>query len=225
MKDNLSFKNLTIDFSKLLKIGFVKENEWYKYEKKIMNDQFLLIIKIDKNKNITSDIIEISTNEKFLRYYVINSTGEYVNKIRDEYNNIIEQIKNTCCQREIYKSEYTNLIIKYIREKYHDELEYLWEKFSNTAVWRNKVNNKWYGILFIVEKSKIGIMEEGSIEIIDLLLEKEKVKLIVDNKKYFPGYHMNKKYWITIKLDGSVDINEIYKLIDNSYRLSKNKSK
>ena len=225
MKDNLSFKNLTIDFSKLLKIGFVKENEWYKYEKKIMNDQFLLIIKIDKNKKITSDIIEISTNEKFLRYYVINSTGEYVNKIRDEYNNIIEQIKNTCCQREIYKSEYTNLIIKYIREKYHDELEYLWEKFSNTAVWRNKVNNKWYGILFIVEKSKIGIMEEGSIEIIDLLLEKEKVKLIADNKKYFPGYHMNKKYWITIKLDGSVDINEIYKLIDNSYQLSKNKSK
>ncbi len=39
----------------------------------------------------------------------------------------------------------------------------------------------------------------------------------------FAGYHMNKKHWITIKLDGSVNINEIYELIDNSYNLSKNK--
>ena len=31
---------------------------------------------------------------------------------------------------------------------------------------------------------------------------------------------MNKKSWITIKLDGSVNENEIYKLIDNSYMLS-----
>lgn len=34
---------------------------------------------------------------------------------------------------------------------------------------------------------------------------------------------MNKKYWITIKLDGTVDIKEIYGLLDNSYNLSKNK--
>ena len=43
---------------------------------------------------------------------------------------------------------------------------------------------------------------------------------IVDNEKFFPGYHMNKKSWITIKLDNSVDIKTIKKLIDNSYNLS-----
>ncbi len=99
----------------------------------------------------------------------------------------------------------------------------MWEKFPNNAIWRNKDNNKWYGALLIVEKSKIGIEEEGSIEIIDLLLEQEKIEKIVDNEKYFAGYHMNKKHWITIKLDGSVNINEIYKFIDNSYNLSKRK--
>ncbi len=87
----------------------------------------------------------------------------------------------------------------------------------------NKDNNKWYGALLIAQKSKIGIEEEGSIEIIDLLLEPEKIEKIVDNYRYFAGYHMNKKHWITIKLDGSVNINEIYELIDNSYNLSINK--
>ncbi|QQS35859.1 MAG: MmcQ/YjbR family DNA-binding protein [Ignavibacteriales bacterium] len=34
-----------------------------------------------------------------------------------------------------------------------------------------------------------------------------------------PGYHMNKKHWNTIILDGSVPVKEIYKWIDDSYDL------
>ena len=185
-----------------------------------MDNQFKLIIKIDMNNVVCSDVIEVSTNEKLILYYITSATGEFIGKIKEEYNNIIEKVKNTCCSKNIFKSEYANLITEYIRKKYNDELEYLWDKFPNNAIWRNKDNNKWYGALLVVEKTKIGIKEEGSIEIIDLLLEPDEIEKIVDNEKYFAGYHMNKKYWITIKLDGSVDITEIYKLIDNSYKLS-----
>ena len=34
-----------------------------------------------------------------------------------------------------------------------------------------------------------------------------------------PGYHMNKKHWNTVTLDGSVPANEICRMIDNSYLL------
>lgn len=34
-----------------------------------------------------------------------------------------------------------------------------------------------------------------------------------------PGYHMNKKHWNTVLLDGSVPSGEIERMIDNSYRL------
>jgi predicted DNA-binding protein (MmcQ/YjbR family) len=34
-----------------------------------------------------------------------------------------------------------------------------------------------------------------------------------------PGYHMNKKHWNTIILDGSIPENEIKRMIDNSYLL------
>lgn len=34
-----------------------------------------------------------------------------------------------------------------------------------------------------------------------------------------PGYHMNKKHWNTITLDGSIPNNEIIRMVDNSYRL------
>ena len=34
-----------------------------------------------------------------------------------------------------------------------------------------------------------------------------------------PGYHMNKKHWNTVIIDGSISDNEIYKMIDESYSL------
>jgi len=34
-----------------------------------------------------------------------------------------------------------------------------------------------------------------------------------------PGYHMNKKHWNTIILDGSIPIDEILTMIDDSYDL------
>lgn len=34
-----------------------------------------------------------------------------------------------------------------------------------------------------------------------------------------PGYHMNKKHWNTILLDGSIPDKEIFKWIDHSYDL------
>lgn len=34
-----------------------------------------------------------------------------------------------------------------------------------------------------------------------------------------PGYHMNKKHWITILIDGTVPIKKLFEWIDNSYSL------
>ncbi|MBL4821437.1 MAG: MmcQ/YjbR family DNA-binding protein [Gammaproteobacteria bacterium] len=34
-----------------------------------------------------------------------------------------------------------------------------------------------------------------------------------------PGYHMNKKHWNTVTLDGSIPSGEIQRMIDNSYYL------
>ena len=62
----------------------------------------------------------------------------------------------------------------------------------------------------------------------DLRYQKDSIQELIDNEKIYHGYHMNKKSWITIKLDNSVDKQKIFELIDNSYNLStesKNTSK
>lgn len=39
-----------------------------------------------------------------------------------------------------------------------------------------------------------------------------------------PGYHMNKKHWITILLDGSLKDNLLMELVDTSYQLVSKKN-
>lgn len=223
MKDEFSLKNLKLDVTKLLEFGFVRKGKNFYYETKILDSQFNLIIKITEDNTIISDVFELSTNDKFILYYVVDSSGDYVGKIRSEYDRIIKNIKDKCFSKNVFKSEYAQLIIQYVKEKYNDDLEYLWEKFSNNAVFRNKQNQKWYGLLLTVSRNKIDGKGNEEIEILDILLEPENIGKLIDYKKYFPGYHMNKKHWVTIKLDKTVDINKIYQLLDNSYELSKRK--
>lgn len=46
---------------------------------------------------------------------------------------------------------------------------------------------------------------------------------VVELKEWYPsvlpGYHMNKKYWITVKIDGSIPDIQLKSWIDESYNL------
>lgn len=212
-------KDRKINYKELLKYGFKKENEKYVYKTKIQNDQFEVNIIISDKENY-AQLIDLENETEFVLVDLETSTGQFVGKLRQDYDEIIEDIVTKCTSKETFKSQQSKEVINYIEEKYGDKLEFLWEKFDNNAIWRNKQNNKWYGILLTISERKLGIDSDKIIEAIDLRYQKEKIEDICDNSKVYPGYHMNKKSWITIKLDYSVETNEIINLIDNSYNLS-----
>jgi predicted DNA-binding protein (MmcQ/YjbR family) len=55
---------------------------------------------------------------------------------------------------------------------------------------------------------------------INLKCDPEKVvELREEYEAVQPGYHMNKKHWNTIVVDGSVSIKKIFEWIDDSYNL------
>lgn len=218
-KLNTLLKNRKIDYKKLIDYGFVKDNNIYTFQKKILNDDFKIIITIDNNY-IFSKVIELPSDEEYYMVDVASATGEFVGKVKNEYDNAINSFFKACTNVEIFKSNQSKQIIEYIKEKYGDNLEYLWSKFPNNAIWRNDKNNKWYGLLLTIPKSKIDGNSDDILEIIDLRYQKELINDIVDYKNIYPGYHMNKKSWITIILDGDVKIENIFKLIDNSYEIS-----
>ena len=109
-------------------------------------------------------------------------------------------------------------LIAYVREKYGDELEFLWEKFPKDAIWRRRDTKKWYAVIMEISERKLNLDSDNIVEVIDL--RGRALENFVDGEKYFPGYHMNKKSWYTIRLDGSVTFEEICKRLDESYQLA-----
>ena len=216
---NKELKNKTINYNKLLKYGFIQENGIYLYKTKIFNEQFEMSVIVENNKMI-SKIFDLLNGDEYILVDIQNSTGEFVGKIREEYENKLKNIIKKCTTLSIFKSEQAIEVIKYIKEKYNDDLEFLWEKFPENAIWRNKTNNKWYGALLIISERKLQLNSDKNVDIIDLRYSKDKIKEIIDNNKIFSGYHMNKDSWITIRLDGSVNTEKIFELIDNSYNIS-----
>lgn len=210
------FDNCEFNESKLIEYGFIKEVDDYLLKKTINDDKFELRILITKNNKISLKLIEKDTDEEYVLYKISMHTGKFVSGIRLEIENILIDIKEKCCNINIFKTRQAQEIITYIREKYDSKLEFLWDKFPNNAIFRRKDNNKWYGAILKIPKNKLGFLENDKIEILNL---KEK-DLIIDNIKIFPGYHMNKKYWISIILDDKLSTKEIYNLIDKSYILA-----
>lgn len=216
---NSKLKNRKINHKELVKYGFQKENKKYIYKTKIQNNQFEVNVILSDERNYAK-LIDLENDTEFIPVDIETSNGKFVGELRQEYDKIIDDIISKCTSKEAFKSKQAKEVIRYIEEKYGDKLEFLWEKFDNNAVCRNKQNSKWYGVLLTVSARKLGIETDEMIEIIDLRYSKEKIDAILSDTKILPGYHMNKKSWITIKLDESIDTMEIFKLIDNSYRLS-----
>ena len=205
--------------NKLLNYGFIYKDDIYFYEKDILNNKFKIVINISDNK-LSSKVIDNNTLDEYILVDIDDAVGSYVGKVKEEYANIINDIINTCTSNDIYFTKQAKDVLKYIKKTYSDVPEYLWKKEPKSAAIRNKYNNKWYLLIMPLNVSKLGLNSDEEIEIINLKYRKGKTKDIIDNINIFPAYHMNKESWITIKLDGTLDIYIIYSLIDNSYDLS-----
>ena len=221
MKEIKDFiKNKKIDLKRLKEFGFkLKDNSYY-YHTFLLKNQFKMTVKINLDNSIFTEIIDTETNEPYVLYLIENRSG-YSEKVYKEYSEVLEKIKKKCFEDEIFKANYTKEIITYVKNKYGDELEFLWEKSPKNAVIRRKSSNKWYVVILTISKRKLNLDSDEIIEVINLHNIAEEIKKLIDYKKYFPAYHMNKKHWCTICLDGTVNLEEIYKKIDISYELAK----
>lgn len=109
-------------------------------------------------------------------------------------------------------------IFEYVKKQYGTLPEYLWSSSPDSAVLRHQ-NGKWYAVIMNVEKSKLGLNGDGTVEIIDVKCDPEMTGMIIQTYGFLPGYHMNKQHWITILLDGTVGESKILDFLDMSYDL------
>lgn len=117
-------------------------------------------------------------------------------------------------------------LIKYIQEQYGVEPEHLWEKFPNYIVFRHQGNRKWFGLVMDVPRSKLGLDGDDRVDILNVKLDDPiMADELIRQPGYMKGYHISRGNWISILLDGTVSLDEIYSLLEVSYLVTAQKKK
>ncbi len=117
-----------------------------------------------------------------------------------------------------------NDVLDLAKEKYKTDAEYPWAKFPSYAVLRHSDNKKWYAVIMNIPKEKLGIYGGGNVDVINLKNSPIALGGLIMSGGIFPAYHMSKGSWISVLLDGSVEMDEIKTLLDISYQMTQKKA-
>ena len=96
----------------------------------------------------------------------------------------------------------------------------------DTTVFRHGEGGKWFGLVMNLERSRVGLPGEGKVDVLNLKCDPEEgfiVREMYDG--IIPAYHMNKRHWISVILNGSVPLDFTQRLIEKSYGLTDKKRK
>ncbi|WP_176014018.1 MmcQ/YjbR family DNA-binding protein [Victivallis sp. Marseille-Q1083] len=213
------FHNRRLNPAALSNYGFREENGIYRRTSELLDGLFHLTIAISAGGAKTQVTDRVSGDE-YILYRLANAQGAFVGKVREAVDKELSEIPEHCFEPDVFKSECARRVIQHVRETYHDELQFLWKRFPENAVYRRQDNAKWYAALLALSGKKLGLDDDAVIDIIDLRGKPAEITALIDGKTYFPGYHMNKRHWFTIRLDGSVPDDEIFNRINDSYKLA-----
>ena len=215
---------------RLAQFGFECGAGVYTYEQDLLGGMFRLLVRAEGDGRVSTMLIDNDSGEPYVLHLVENAQGSFVGKVRTAYRDALDRIGEACGEHGASRGAYVEEILRYVRDTYGDEIEYPWRDMAaasgmETAVIRSHITKKWYAAFMKIHPSKIGLGGSRPISVMNLHGTAEMVAELVDGRRYFPGYHMNRKYWYTICLDGSIPMEELREKIDESFELSQGKKR
>ena len=123
-------------------------------------------------------------------------------------------------------------VFAFAAREYNTIPEYPWAKSPGYAVLRHTDNRKWYGVIMEVPRKRLGIDTDGAnlptspdVDILNVKCDPVLSGSLRMQPGILPAYHMNKENWISILLDGTVDVEQIFTFLDMSFELTARKAK
>ncbi|MBO4243167.1 MAG: MmcQ/YjbR family DNA-binding protein [Clostridiales bacterium] len=114
---------------------------------------------------------------------------------------------------------YREKVFEYIKSQYGEEPDYPWERDNDSAVFRHRENRKWFALVMTVRKSRFGLDSDEPVHAMNLKIDDPLLHdMLIHEEGIYPSYHMNKTHWISVLLDGTVPEDNIFNLIDISFR-------
>ena len=216
MKYNRYFDLYSFNEYKAVEYGFRFENGKYVITKDLKDDSFYIRVEINDD-DFAVKVFERPDDEEYLPFNVFEEKGTFVSKIREYADKVVDEIVEKC----FVLTDVRSLVFDHVREKYGTVPARPWGDHDEYYTLNVQKNGKWYGLVMYIPYKALKVEKEGKINVMNIKLSPENIASVVDNIHYFPAYHMNKKYWISVILDKDLDMEKLFSLIDESYSLVK----
>ena len=211
------FNSYQFNKEKARDYGFVEDEQVWTYSCQILQGDFFMTVSITPD-NVSFQVFDQETGDLYPQVHMESMRGSFVGSVREACLEILYQIRKACFDVQDFICPQTKRIKAQVQEKYGSQLEYLWEKSPDTAVLRHEGNQKWYAVMMRIpwdklEKGREGLVEAGN-------LKHDQVADLLSKKGIYPAFHMNKRYWLSLALDDSLQDEEVIELIEKSWNLT-----
>ncbi len=205
---------------RLLAYGFEPFGDAFRYTSPVMNGDFLLTVTLDRHGNPTTSLLDADTDEAYTLYQTA-AEGAFVGEVRLAITAVLEEIADRCCVPSTFRAAQTLRLLAHAAEVFGNAPEFPWGITPPaTAVLRRADSEKWYGVIMTIPQRKLGLPSDAPVEVMNLHATPEAVAELLSRPEIYPAWHMNKKSWFTVILDGSISDEELFAHLAESYRLA-----
>ena len=211
------FKSYQFNKEKAHAYGFVENGEVWTYSCQILQGDFFMTVSITPD-NVSFLVFDQETGDLYPQVHMKSMRGSFVGSVREACLEILYQIRKACFDVQDFICPQTKRIMTQVQEKYGNQLEFLWEKSPDTGVLRHEDNQKWYALVMRIPWDKLEKGREGLAEAVNI--KHDQVADLLSKKGIYPAFHMNKRYWLSLALDDSLQDEEVLELIERSWNLT-----
>lgn len=172
---------------------------------------------------LTAEVFEREMEERYVLFDVKQSNGTFVAELREEVRTLVEEFRATCFESCNLREKYE----AYVSESFECAVDYPWPDYEgdvSTAVWRCP-NNRMFALVMDITYRKFGFESDDPVSVVNLKVDPDKKDLLIDGKSVFPGYHMNKKHWVSVLLTAVTSWERLSEMTRYSYDLVKSKKR
>ena len=214
------FKAYQFNSKKAKEYGFLEKQGVWTYSSTILQGDFLMKITVE-DSDLTFQIFDQETGELYPQVHMESMRGTFVGTVREACLEVLYDIRKACFEVQEFLCPQTKRIMALVREKYGNQLEYLWEKSPDTAVLRHEDNQKWYAILMRIPWDRLDKGRDGLVESVNL--KHDQVADLLSLMGIYPAFHMNKRYWISLPLDDTLTDEKVLELFERGWFLTSKK--
>lgn len=205
--------------TKLAAFGFTQKDGEWQYTTPLVAG-FTLTVTI-AGKTITSTVRDNESGQPYVLHLDPANSGMFVGKVRAAYVATLQAIAAECFVPTMFKTGQMNAVITAVAAKFDEQPEFLWKQFPNNAILRRADNRKWYALLVKVAADKLGLDGSDPVDVLVVRADPTAIPAQLKAGQALPAYHMNKKHWLSYRLDVGTPLAALMHHVEASRVLAK----